>query len=60
MEIKKLEEEDEFDEFAALAASSVANQKLEDELQHFEAAEDDPFDTSVVDSVLRVEPGKNT
>lgn len=54
-EIKKLEEEEEFDEFSALAASSIVNQKLEEQLQQFEPAEDDPFDTSLVNSVLQKE-----
>lgn len=58
LELKKLEEEEEFDEFSALAASSVVNQKLEEELKQYEAVEDDPFDTSVVNAVLQFEPGK--
>lgn len=58
LELRKLEEEEEFDEFSALAASSVVNQKLEEELKQYEAVDDDPFDTSVVNAVLQFEPGK--
>lgn len=54
----KVEEEDEFDEFTALAATSVLNQKLEEELHQFEDLEDDPFDTSVANVVLQEEPEK--
>ncbi|KAK6642251.1 hypothetical protein RUM44_013974 [Polyplax serrata] len=53
-EVRKAEEvEDQFDEFTALAVSSVANQKLEEELQKFECLEDDPFDTTTANIVLK-------
>lgn len=53
VEVRKLEEEDDFDEFTALAASSVANQKLEEELHIYEDLENDPFDTSIVNNILK-------